>query len=50
MGVTDFYTIYLKQKFLDKFNIEYKPSLMEMQMLYMDIFKHNQKSANMIPT
>jgi hypothetical protein len=47
-GVTDFSAIYLKSKFLNRFNIEYNPSLMEMQILYMDIFKGNQQRANLI--
>lgn len=47
-GVTDFSAIYLKSKFLNRFNIEYNPSLMEMQILYMDIFKGSQQKANLI--
>ena len=48
MRVTDFYGYYLNPKFLEKFDLEYKMSLIDMQMVFIDIFKQNFKTAKRI--
>jgi len=48
MGVTDLSGTTFKSKFINRFNIEYSPSLMEMQILYLDTFKKNHQMANLI--
>lgn len=40
-GVTNFGGDFFKKKFLEKFKVEYNPALMELQMLYLDLFKQN---------
>ncbi|HNV45415.1 MAG TPA: hypothetical protein PLE73_00080 [Spirochaetota bacterium] len=41
MGVTDFSILNLKPKFLNRINFEYRSALMEIQMVYLDVFKSN---------
>lgn len=48
MGVTDFSGTFFKTKFINRFTIEYSPSLMEMQIMYLDTFKKNHQMANLI--
>jgi len=43
MGVTDFYGEFITRKFLDRFNSELKSALLEMQLVYMDIFKQSHR-------
>jgi hypothetical protein len=41
LGVTDFYGMNLKPGFLERVNSDYKASLIEIQLLYLDIIKRN---------
>jgi hypothetical protein len=40
-GVTNLGGEFFKKKFLEKFKVEYNPALMELQMLYLDLFKQD---------
>jgi hypothetical protein len=40
-GVSNLGGTYFKKKFLEKFKVEFNPALMELQMLYLDLFKQN---------
>ncbi len=48
LGITDFNAYFFKNSFLETFNSEYKASIIEIQMLYMDIFKRNTSYAQAI--
>jgi len=41
MGVSNLGGDHFKKKFLEQFKVEYNPALMELQMIYLDIFKQN---------
>ncbi|TAL30638.1 MAG: hypothetical protein EPN93_19380 [Spirochaetes bacterium] len=41
LGVTDFYGMTIKPGFLERVNSDYKASLIEIQLLYLDIIKRN---------
>lgn len=41
MGITDFFNPAFKKTFIERFNTEYKSALLEIQMVYLDIFKQN---------
>jgi hypothetical protein len=45
MGVSDLYGEYLSKKFLERFNSEMKSALLEMQLVYLDIFKQSHKTG-----
>lgn len=47
-GVSDFSTTTFKSSFFEKYNSEYKPALIELQMLYIDIFKQNIVLGNRV--
>ncbi len=40
-GVADFWGGYYKTRFIERFNTEYKAALLELQMIYLDLFKQN---------
>jgi len=44
-GVSQFNTVYFKKKFLKRCNNAYKPSLMEVQMLYFELFRSDHERA-----
>ena len=48
LKVTQFNGFYFNLKFLERFNNNYKPALMEIQMVYFDIFKTDLQSGNKI--
>jgi len=48
LGVTGFNTGFLKKSFLKKFNDYYKPSLIEIQMIFLTLFKKDLKTGNRI--
>lgn len=41
LGVADFWGGYYKTGFIERFNTEYKAALLELQMIYLDLFKQN---------
>ncbi len=41
LGVADFWGGYYKPSFIERFNTEYKAALLELQMIYLDLFKQN---------
>ncbi len=43
MGVCDFYGEFLTKKFLERFNTEMKSALLELQLVYLDIFKQSHR-------
>ncbi len=43
MGVCDLYGEYLSNNFLERFNTEMKSALLELQLVYLDIFKQSHK-------
>lgn len=45
MGISDFYGLNFSPKFLDKLNGEVKTNLLEIQLLYLDIFKKNHQDG-----
>ncbi|HSV96704.1 MAG TPA: hypothetical protein VLM75_07200 [Spirochaetota bacterium] len=45
MGVCDFYGEFLTKKFLERFNTEMKSALLELQLVYLDIFKQSHKTG-----
>lgn len=47
-GISDFSTTIFKQHFFEKYNSEYKPALIELQMLFIDIFKQNIVLGNRV--
>ena len=47
-GITGFNTIYFKKSFLQKFSSQYKPALLEIQLIYFFYFKKNLKTGNRI--
>lgn len=48
MGVTDFWGGYYKTGFIEKFNTEYKSAMLEIQMIYLDLFKQTPKTGKQI--
>lgn len=48
LGVADFWGGYYKTGFIERFNTEYKAALLELQMIYLDIFKQNMASGKKI--
>ncbi|HPA70853.1 MAG: hypothetical protein KBA61_14850 [Spirochaetes bacterium] len=48
LGVTDFWGGYYKPGFIEKFNTEYKSALLEIQMIYLDVFKQNPKIGKQV--
>jgi hypothetical protein len=45
MGVSDLYGEHLSKKFLERFNSGMKSALLEMQLVYLDIFKQSHKTG-----
>ncbi|MGL4370816.1 MAG: hypothetical protein ACRCUT_14255 [Spirochaetota bacterium] len=48
MGVTHAGGEYYKKKYLEQFKVEFNPALMELQMIYLDIFKQNPSNGHII--
>ena len=48
LRVAQFNNLYFNLKFLEKFNNVYKPALMEMQIIYLNLFKKDLKTGNRI--
>ena len=48
LGITTFDGYYFKKKFFSKFNNIHKPALMELQILYFEIFKRNLSAGKTI--
>lgn len=48
LGVADFWGGYYKTGFIERFNTEYKAALLELQMIYLDLFKQNPSSGKKI--
>lgn len=48
LGITGFNTVFLKKTFFQNFNEYYKPSLIEIQMIYLALFKKDPKTGNKI--
>ncbi|MCX7678880.1 MAG: hypothetical protein N2316_06645 [Spirochaetes bacterium] len=48
LGVADFWGGYYKSGFIERFNTEYKAALLELQMIYLDIFKQNPSAGKKI--
>jgi hypothetical protein len=48
LGVADFWGGYYKNGFIERFNTEYKAALLEIQMIYLDLFKQNPKIGKTI--
>ncbi|MBN1533675.1 MAG: hypothetical protein JXA20_13480 [Spirochaetes bacterium] len=47
-GIAEFSALYFKLKFLEKFNNVIKPAIMELQMVYLEIFRKNPKLGNQV--
>jgi hypothetical protein len=45
-GIAEFSGLYFKLKFLERFNNVIKPAIMELQMIYLEIFRKNPKFGN----
>ena len=48
LGITGFNTVFFKKSFFQKFNDYYKPSLIEIQMIFLALFKKDPKTGNRI--
>jgi len=48
LGVTGFNTIFFKKRFFKRFTDEYKPSLIEIQLIFLALFKKDPKTGNRI--
>ncbi len=48
LGVTGFNTVFFKNSFFQKFNDYYKPSLIEIQMIFLSLYKKDPKTGNRI--
>jgi hypothetical protein len=48
LGITGFNTVYFKNSFFQKFNDYYKPSLIEIQMIFLSLYKKDPKTGNRI--
>jgi hypothetical protein len=48
MGVAEFFNPYFKKGFIEKFNTEYKAALLEIQMIYLDLFRQNPSQGKEI--
>ena len=48
LGITGFNTVFFKKSFFQKFNDHYKPSLIEIQMIFLALFKKDPKTGNRI--
>lgn len=49
-GITDFSASVLKPSFLERMDTEYKSALMEMQMIFMDLFRQNPQAGRALVT
>jgi len=48
LGVTGFNTVFFKKSFFQKFNDYYKPSLIEIQMVFLSLYKKDPKTGGRI--
>lgn len=48
LGITGFNTTFFKKSFFQKFNDQYKPSLIEIQMIFLSLYKKDPKTGNRI--
>jgi hypothetical protein len=48
LGITGFNTVFFKNSFFQKFNDYYKPSLIEIQMIFLSLYKKDPKTGNRI--
>lgn len=48
LGITGFNTVFFKKRFFKKFANEYKPSLIEIQLIFLALFKKDPKTGNRI--
>lgn len=48
LGITNLSNQYILSKFFDRFDVEYKTALIEIQLLYLDLFKKNPSVSNRI--
>ncbi len=47
-GIAEFFNPYFKKGFIEKFNTEYKAALLEIQMIYLDLFRQNPSQGKEI--
>jgi hypothetical protein len=47
-GITGFNTVFFKKRFFKKFTDEYKPALIEIQVIFLALFKRDPKTGNRI--
>ncbi len=48
LGITGFNTVFFKQSFFQKFNDNYKPALIEIQMIFLSLYKKDPKTGSRI--